>query len=105
MLAFCGTAPTVTWSLPGGSLVCELEDGVGVIAVAVAGGLHSLCWRGFTMGGVGALAGAAPGLGAGAGLFHLPALGQRSLVHILEEETFPLELVEGLRRQSTLAAL
>lgn len=47
-------------------------------------------------GGVRALAGAAACLCAGAGLLHLPPLGQGSLIHCLQPEAFPLTLVEGL---------
>lgn len=43
-----------------------------------------------------ALAGAAAGVRAGAGLLHLPAFGQRSLVNRLESEAFPLTLIKGL---------
>lgn len=46
---------------------------------------------------VGALAGAAAGLCAGAGLFHLSSLCQRGLVHRLQPETFTLTLVKCLK--------
>lgn len=45
---------------------------------------------------VGALAGAAAGLCAGAGLLHLPPLCQRGLVHRLQPETFTLTFVKCL---------
>lgn len=43
-----------------------------------------------------AFAGAAAGLGASAGLLHLPPFGKRRLVHRLESKTLPLTLIEGL---------
>lgn len=46
--------------------------------------------------GVRALTGAAAGLCAGAGLLHLPAFGQRSLVNRLKSEALPLTLIKGL---------
>lgn len=46
---------------------------------------------------VGALAGAAAGLCAGTGLFHLSSLCQRGLVHRLQPETFTLTFVKRLR--------
>lgn len=47
-------------------------------------------------GGVSALAGTAACLCAGAGLFHLPPLGERGLVHCLQAEPFPLTFVKRL---------
>lgn len=46
---------------------------------------------------VGALAGAAAGLCAGTGLFHLSSLCQRGLVHCLQPETFTLTFVKCLK--------
>lgn len=46
---------------------------------------------------MGALAGAAAGLCAGTGLFHLSSLCQRGLVHRLQPETFTLTFVKCLR--------
>lgn len=46
---------------------------------------------------VGALTGAAAGLCAGTGLFHLSSLCQRGLVHRLQPETFTLTFVKCLR--------
>lgn len=43
-----------------------------------------------------AFTGAAASVCAGAGLLHLPALGQRSLVNRLESETLPLALIKGI---------
>lgn len=48
---------------------------------------------------MGALAGAAAGLCAGTGLFHLSSLCQRGLVHRLQPETFTLTFVKCLRGQ------
>lgn len=49
--------------------------------------------------GVCALARAAAGLCARAGLLHLPAFGQRSLVNRLKSESLPLTLIEGLGKK------
>ncbi len=49
-----------------------------------------------------ALAGAAAGLCAGAGLLHLSAFGQRSLVNCLESEALPLTLIKGLGKTTTV---
>lgn len=48
---------------------------------------------------MGALAGAAARVRAGAGLLHLAPLGQGRLVHRLQPEALPLHLVEGLREE------
>lgn len=48
---------------------------------------------------MGALAGAAARLCAGTGLFHLPSLCQRGLVHRLQPETFTLTFVKRLREK------
>lgn len=48
---------------------------------------------------VGALTGAAAGLCAGTGLFHLSSLCQRGLVHRLQTETFTLTFVKCLREK------
>lgn len=47
---------------------------------------------------MGALAGAAAGVGAGARLLHLPPLGERRLVHCLKAETFTLTFVKRLEK-------
>ena len=82
------------------SSVGELEEGLGVIAVGGVAGLQRLCGGGLPMrvggGGVGALAGAAACLRAGAGLLHLPSLRQRGLIHILKAKPLPLVFVKGL---------
>lgn len=49
--------------------------------------------------GVRALARAAACLCAGAGLLHLPAFGQRSLVNRLKSESLPLTLIKGLGKK------
>lgn len=46
---------------------------------------------------MGALAGAAAGLCAGTGLFHLSSLCQRGLVNRLQPETFTLTFVKCLK--------
>lgn len=53
---------------------------------------------------MGALAGAAARLRTGAGLFHLPSLSQRGLVHILKAKPLSLVFVKGLgeRKKGTL---
>lgn len=84
----------------GSGSVRELEEGLWVIAVCGVAGLQRLCRCGFTvrMRGrrVRALAGAAAGLCAGAGLLHLPSLSQGGLVNILEAKSLSLVFVEGV---------
>lgn len=46
---------------------------------------------------MGALAGAAARLRAGTRLFHFPSFGQRSLVHRLQTETFPLTFIKRIK--------
>lgn len=48
---------------------------------------------------MGALTGAAAGLCAGTGLFHLSSLCQRGLVHRLQPETFTLTFVKSLKEK------
>lgn len=82
------------------SSVRELEEGLGVIAVGRVAGLQRLCGGGLPVrvggGGMGALAGAAARLRAGAGLLHLPPLRQGGLIHVLKAKPLPLVFVKGL---------
>lgn len=87
-----------------GRSVRDLEEGLGVTAVGGVAGLQGLRGGGFAVGvggrRVGALAGAAARLRAGAGLLHLPPLGQGGLVHVLKAKPLSLVLVEGLRERN-----
>lgn len=80
--------------------VRELQERLGAAAVGREAGLQRLRRGRLAVRvrgrGVGALAGAAACLRAGAGLLHLPSLRQRRLVHILQAEALPLVFVEGL---------
>ena len=80
--------------------VCELEEGLWVIAVGRIAGLQCLCGCPFAMRmggrGVRAFTGAAARLGTGAGLLHFPSLSQRGLINILKAKPLSLVFVKGL---------